>query len=667
MAVVDDGMVFPNVGLRTLSAIVHFLGTAVLAACLSRRVAFEDLNTLRGWRNLSVARLTIILIFADSLAFLMITGVLIHGTGLEESRTTCSLGIFSCIALYTSSKVLIYIFLSEKVWLVWSNMASSQTSLSELQARSTLPSSSQHPATSTAASHSVSDYSQTILGKRLHSRIYLLCIISVLFYFSCFVLLLVYRIANLRASDGSCEIGLKKVASIPLLSYDVSLCVALAVEQTCSGGHTANSERIYGGYSASVVALTTSAVNIAVLTSLQGHELGWVCLASCGTDVMINALVLDWVTESRLKKIMMSRHDRARALMPGDTFPISGGGKSYPNASLRPPRTNPLNETLDLANHGTTHSVDFRLQDRRNSSDSGTGVQGPSMSLQSKAPSAAVEDPAIDSHQAKEPSASARHSSDSEHQKAHHGEPCDCDHINVVIDDDDDDIYSIPPSPSSPATPKTLSSPPPRKQSGTSPRLLSFQEILSDAPARGAFPPRMPFAARVPKPKKSWSRSSAKQNQLPVLHPMAHPTAAGYLGTGPRRMSMPLTPDDIDLEDFDCTPPPVPAPASSTSHSIMWNAASPFAPRRPPPLELSPLGAADVIPRRRTEPAIAPAPFSGFTGVSEGGGGGGRPMADSGGGGDYSPTAPSPRRPTNMHVPVASPPDTIVESRYEPE
>ena len=64
---------------------------------------------------------------------------------------------------------------------------------------------------------------------------------------------------------------------------------------------------------AALVALTTSCVNILVLTLMHGRQLGWVCLASCGTDVssrtywisntwfthavqvIINALAIYWV------------------------------------------------------------------------------------------------------------------------------------------------------------------------------------------------------------------------------------------------------------------------------------------------------------------------------------------------------------------------------------
>lgn len=49
---------------------------------------------------------------------------------------------------------------------------------------------------------------------------------------------------------------------------------------------------------AAVTGLTTSCVNIGLLTLHHGQELGWVCLASCGTDVVVNAVVIYWVTGS---------------------------------------------------------------------------------------------------------------------------------------------------------------------------------------------------------------------------------------------------------------------------------------------------------------------------------------------------------------------------------
>jgi hypothetical protein len=49
-------------------------------------------------------------------------------------------------------------------------------------------------------------------------------------------------------------------------------------------------------YSASFAALTISATNLTILAIMHGQELGWVCLASCSTDVVVNAVVLFWLT-----------------------------------------------------------------------------------------------------------------------------------------------------------------------------------------------------------------------------------------------------------------------------------------------------------------------------------------------------------------------------------
>ncbi|KAE9386852.1 hypothetical protein BT96DRAFT_1005672 [Gymnopus androsaceus JB14] len=51
-----------------------------------------------------------------------------------------------------------------------------------------------------------------------------------------------------------------------------------------------------GDDAASLIGLTTSTVNIGVLAILQGHELGWICLASCGVDVTLNSYALFWAT-----------------------------------------------------------------------------------------------------------------------------------------------------------------------------------------------------------------------------------------------------------------------------------------------------------------------------------------------------------------------------------
>lgn len=103
-----DTMIFPNVGMRVLSALVHFLGVTILAHLISRRTMLRGNFTLR---DLSWPWICVLLIFIDSWLFIFTSGILILGFGLETNDTSCSMGILLCIIFYGSSKFFIYVFL----------------------------------------------------------------------------------------------------------------------------------------------------------------------------------------------------------------------------------------------------------------------------------------------------------------------------------------------------------------------------------------------------------------------------------------------------------------------------------------------------------------------------------------------------------------------------
>ncbi|KAF8340508.1 uncharacterized protein EI90DRAFT_3035823 [Cantharellus anzutake] len=275
---ISNDIIFPHLGARVISSVVHFVGSAVLAFCLARRTAEDGLlsDLRRDWRNSSYARLYVILVFFDSLIFVVFTGILIHGIGLELSHATCSLGIFACIFLYTSSKILIYSFLSERVWLVWSNNAS------------------------------------VTKRSRWSSPVYRICAGSIMVYCACITLLIVYRVATLDHETGVCHIGIQKFVSVALVVYDTYITLLLTgLFVYPMWRDKVKSPRLrrmaLRTLIAAFVALATSTVNVGILLALHGHELGWVCLASCGTDVTVNALVLYFVTERRPRRSNDSR------------------------------------------------------------------------------------------------------------------------------------------------------------------------------------------------------------------------------------------------------------------------------------------------------------------------------------------------------------------------
>jgi len=135
----------------------------------------------------------------------------------------------------------------------------------------------------------------------LRSLVYLVCLATVCLYAAVIVVMLIGRINEFREGDGACVIGLKQTASLPLLSYDLYINVlltALFLWPLLRSKLSNNRLRRLAArtFVASAMALTTSTANIALLTVMEGRELGWLCLASCGTDVIFNAAALFWLT-----------------------------------------------------------------------------------------------------------------------------------------------------------------------------------------------------------------------------------------------------------------------------------------------------------------------------------------------------------------------------------
>ncbi|KAJ3987435.1 hypothetical protein F5890DRAFT_1405146 [Lentinula detonsa] len=229
-------------------------GVSVLSFCLSRRVP-----RWRQWKHLTWGRTCVLLVLLDSWLFVFFSGLLSSGIGFSTSYTTCSLAIYTCISFYAISKILIYAFLSEKVYIVWTG--GNQTS-------------------------------------RLKAKVYLLCAFVLLGYVVVGILTVVGRDSAVRR-DGVCVIGLKAYATISLIVYDMCLNIFLTamflwplwISHPMSPRLRSIAKRTLYGASTSLI---TSMINIAILFLLGGNELGWICLSSCVADVTINSLALFW-------------------------------------------------------------------------------------------------------------------------------------------------------------------------------------------------------------------------------------------------------------------------------------------------------------------------------------------------------------------------------------
>ncbi|CAL1706626.1 unnamed protein product [Somion occarium] len=254
---------FPSVGLRVLTSIVQLIGVSILSYFISRRLRYEDFKSLHGIKEISWPRLLVVLTFTDSWLFIFTTGVLIHGAGLESSVGICTAAIAVCIAFYTTSKIFIWLFLAEKVYVVWSS--------TQFKSRF-----------------------------RFKCPVYLVCFFMVMGYAG-ICTLLVYQHVSYFRDDGACVIGLKALGTILLLSWDMTINVGLTglflwplIRHRFKNVYLRKVAK--RAVIASFLTLVASTINILLLTIMDGQQLGWVCLTSCGADVIANASVLFWVT-----------------------------------------------------------------------------------------------------------------------------------------------------------------------------------------------------------------------------------------------------------------------------------------------------------------------------------------------------------------------------------
>ncbi|KIY44089.1 hypothetical protein FISHEDRAFT_78001 [Fistulina hepatica ATCC 64428] len=240
--VVESKSLFPSLGLQILSCIINLLGITVLTHCISRRIASEQITSWKGLSQITWPRLCIIFVFVDSW---LRHHHIRYWTTTQRNDMWRRHGFVR--RFYASSKMLIYLFLVEKVHIVWGRAGTS----------------------------------------RFSSWIYLICLVNVIVYAAPVITMAVGRNHYYRSGDGACVIGLKHYSSVSVLAYDLITTAGKRLLRT------------HARTSASGVALTTSTVNMAVLTILEGHQLGWVCLGACSGDVIANALTLFWVTSGR--------------------------------------------------------------------------------------------------------------------------------------------------------------------------------------------------------------------------------------------------------------------------------------------------------------------------------------------------------------------------------
>ncbi|KAI9312604.1 hypothetical protein BX666DRAFT_2030926 [Dichotomocladium elegans] len=188
------------------------------------------------------------------------------------NQLSCYLSELACDIFYSATKIIIYCWLIEKVWVV-----------------------------------------SSVRKSRWKTKSYRLHVGLLLPYSAIAVLLIAFHIAEIDQENSHCIIGLQPIASIPLLVYDFIFNLyftILFVKPLLQIGRNVQSDwkqsRLHDvalrTLAASTVCLLVSFANILALVILNGRERGVLCLTCCTVDVTINVATIHWVTSSPVGK-----------------------------------------------------------------------------------------------------------------------------------------------------------------------------------------------------------------------------------------------------------------------------------------------------------------------------------------------------------------------------
>ncbi|KAK3825605.1 MAG: hypothetical protein J3Q66DRAFT_328134 [Benniella sp.] len=243
---------------ETFALFISLACVSVMATLFGRKTAGTKLSTINYARGLVVALYLVSLIFSIIACMLVQTN--------NNNLLSCQLTILSCIVLYAFSKVIIYLFLMEKVYVV------------------------------------------TAVGvTRANFFLYKVNMLLLTPYIGVVTLMVLYRNAVIEANEGGkCYIGLFRPGAIPLILYDIVVSIWLtflflkplmsssSLLQGPSKGKLRDVARrtLLG----SLIALLLSSANIFSLVYSNGYERGLICMACCTLDVTLNAITIHWVT-----------------------------------------------------------------------------------------------------------------------------------------------------------------------------------------------------------------------------------------------------------------------------------------------------------------------------------------------------------------------------------
>ncbi|KAF7950072.1 hypothetical protein EAE96_007372 [Botrytis aclada] len=318
----------PRAG-TVFSIVLSMISMAVLVICMTRRV-----QNVQDWSRYPLVCWLALLIYFDSLVFVLGSAVVSAGFGVNSSQYMCSNAIILCLSCYMTTKFRSYVFFAQAT-AIFTN-ASSLSTIFSLKGLSSKP--------------------------RFKDPLYLFNSIGMLIPY-CVVIALnfIFRFADYE--NGQCRIGMKQVAMIPLIAFDILVNVYLTslflvpLQGLYSYRNNPNSQirtvalRTFIG---SCCALSSSVVNLTLLLVLKG-EPGWICLMCCNLDILFSVLVLHWITSKDNASTFLPRRSHSHTHSHTCSYPTIRTSTVPSPVSPRPlissPRSIPENMGFSNRDH----------------------------------------------------------------------------------------------------------------------------------------------------------------------------------------------------------------------------------------------------------------------------------------------------------------------------
>ncbi|KAF7941679.1 uncharacterized protein EAE97_006516 [Botrytis byssoidea] len=295
----------PRAG-TVFSVVLSMISMAVLAICMTRRV-----QNVQDWSRYPLV----------CWLFVLGSAVVSAGFRVNYSQYMCSNAIILCLSCYMTTKVSIEIKESDSLVSCLNWAINFQHDLQPAVVRLLHCKRPQHSLKPAGCKFALTFFTRTFTKITVHHS----SIVKTAHQRSALPLQLDWnakfqsRFANYE--NGECRIGMKQVAMIPLIAFDILVNVYLTflflvpLQGLYSYKNNPNSQtrtvalRTFIG---SCCALTSSVVNLTLLLVLKG-EPGWVCLMCCNLDILFSVLVLHWITSKDNASTFLPRRSYSHA------------------------------------------------------------------------------------------------------------------------------------------------------------------------------------------------------------------------------------------------------------------------------------------------------------------------------------------------------------------